>query len=267
MFVGCSLRDVLYKIVLNPKYYPPPLISDVEEAIREVRRKLIELILKQKNSREAANVLDDMLTLKYEEKIASAYYFLTREVRYSKDEAINLIVKVVGPKVEFEKLLPVDEVITNYVIDIIEGDECYPQYPLPLLNHASKIGLIYWDGEKWNTTELGKFLLKLPFIEFVKALLTLETLSEISPENMPVKFLECLNRLLIEKKSYSIDFIINKCGIISNEHYVRSWLTKLHELGVIFINYKENRVETTKYTSPILGDIPYTAILKLITRK
>ena len=79
--------------------------------------------------------------------------------------------------------------IINYVVEIIESEETYSPYPLFLLDYVSELGLVYWDGEKWNITELGKFIHKLLPLELVKVLLALETLLPgTSPNSMPREF-------------------------------------------------------------------------------
>jgi len=74
----------------------------------------------------------------------------------------------------------------------IEGEESYSSYPLFLLDYAGELGLVYWNGEKWNITRLGKFILKLPPLELIKALLTLETLlPKTSPNSMSKSSSSC----------------------------------------------------------------------------
>ena len=264
------LREVLTSIALNPRQYPPPSDIVASEVVKEVRRRFVKLALKHEDSKRLATVLDDVLSLEYHRGVVSAYYYLINELGLDKNEAIELIVKaieVIAGLQRMDHLPPVYRTIIDYVIEIIEGEETYSPYPLFLLDYASELGLVYWDGEKWNITELGRFMLKLPPFELIKALLTLETLLPKTKANcMPREFLQLLRKLFSKSSVYRIEYIVN----ISKAHrpLVYSWLSRLANLGLLSIDYEEQKVKANQFTLQLLEKVldassnPYITILQ-----
>ena len=262
------LREVLANIASNPKQYPPPSNVIAGEIVKEVRRRFVELALRHKDSEYLAFVLDDILSLEYRKGIVSAYYYLINELGLDKNEAIELIVEaieVIANLKNISNLPPVYRTIINYILEIIEDEEIHS--PLFLLDYASELGLIYWDGEKWNITELGRFLLKLPSLELVKALLTLEILLPgISSNSMPKEFLQLLRELFSRSNIHKIEFIINISK--TQRPLVYSWLSRLANLGIFSIDYREQRIRANILTCQLLEQIldinsnPYITILQ-----
>ena len=264
------LREVLASIASNPKQYPPPSDIVANEIVREVRKRFVKLALRHKHSEHLAVVLDDLLSPEYRKGIVSAYYYLTTELGLSKDEAIKLLVEaieVIAGLQRRDHLPPVHRTIIDYVMEIIEGEETYSPYPLFLLDYASGLGLVYWDGEKWNITELGKFMLRLPPFELVKALLTLETLLPgTSPNSMPREFLQLLRELFSRSDTHRIEYIVNASK--ASRPLVYSWLSRLASLGLLSIDYREQRVKANQFTVQLLEKVldtssnPYITILQ-----
>ena len=150
---------------------------------------------------------------------------------------------------------------------IIEGEETYSTYPLFLLDYATELGLVYWDGEKWNITELGKFMLKLPPLELVKALLTLETLLPgTSPNSMPKEFLQLLRELFSRSNIHRIEYIASVSGV--HRSLVYSWLSRLVNLGLLSIDYREGKVKANQFIVQLLEKVldtssnPYITLLQ-----
>ena len=144
--------------------------------------------------------------------------------------------------------------IINYVVEIIESVETYSPYPLFLLDYASELGLVYWDGEKWNITELGKFIHKLLPLELVKVLLALETLLPgTSPNSMPREFLQLLKELFSKSNTHRIEYIAS----VSRAHrpLVYSWLLRLANLGLLSIDYGERKVKANRFTIQLLEKV------------
>ena len=264
------LREVLASIASNPRQYPLPSDIVASEVIREVRKRFVKLALRHKDSERLAVVLDDVLSPEYRKGVVSAYYYLTSELGLDKAEAVELIVEAIevitGLKT-IDHLSPVHRTIIDYVIEIIEGEEIYTPYPLFLLDYASELGLVYWDGEKWNIAELGKFMLRLPPLELVKALLTLETLlPRTSPNSMSREFLRLIRELFSRSNTHRIEYIAD----VSRVHrpLVYSWLSRLANLGLLSIDYRERKVKANQLTLQLLEKVldtssnPYITILQ-----
>ncbi len=151
------LRELLASIASNPRQYPPPLDVVAGEVVREIRKRFVKLALRHRDSRYLAALLDDLLSPEYHKRIVSAYYYLVTELGLSKDEAVELIVEAIEAAMDPQRrahLPPVHRTIIDYIVEIVKGEEAYSSYPLFLLDYASELGLVYWDGEKWNITEL-----------------------------------------------------------------------------------------------------------------
>ncbi len=264
------LREVLASIASNPRQYPPPLDVIANEVVRKVRKRFVKLALRHKDSKYLAAVLDDILSPEYRKGVVSAYYYLTSELGLDKDEAIELIVEaveVIAGLKRIDHLSPIHRTIIDYVMEIIEGEETYAPYPLFLLDYASELGLVYWDGEKWNITELGKFMLKLPPLELVKALLTLETLLPgTTPNSMSKEFLQLLRNSFSKSSIHRIEYIVDRSK--TQRPLVYSWLSRLAKLGLLSIDYREQKVKANQLTLQLLEKIldtdsnPYITILQ-----
>ena len=210
-----ALREVLAKINENPRYYPAPSSILADEVVRAVRRRIVRMAFKYKYEHRIHMILDELLSPNYSRGILSAYYYLIHELGLEKEDAINLIINTFSRMAgleRYETLSPVETVIADYLEEIIEGG--YSLYPLFILDYACELGLIYWDGEKWNLTELGKLMLKLPPYEFTKALLTLEyILSKGTYNCMTHEFLETLRDLFSRSEAHELHVVARTARI------------------------------------------------------
>lgn len=238
------LREILLKVKENPHYYPPPVSTKIDEIVKIVRRRIIQLALRQKNTL-YGGILDDLLSPEYRDGIISAYYYLAHELGFEDRKAINLISRALEMLLDAHKSRSwsSEDIILEYVIEIIDGEDQYSLYPLTILKYASELGLIYWDGEKWNITELGEFLLKLPPLDLVKALLTLEAILSKNTQNcMTIDFMQYLYKLVSSGAEYDmryhIDLIIRELGLTYSHVY--SWLNRLASFGIIQLNRRED---------------------------
>ncbi len=129
-------------------------------------------------------------------------------------------------------------------------------------------------------------MLKLPPLELVKALLTLETLlPRTSPNSMPREFLQLLRELFsrsdyldiregvrvaraIRRYTHRIEFIVNVNVSRVHRPLVYSWLSRLANLGLLSINYREGKVRANQFTLQLLERVldtssnPYITILQ-----
>jgi len=252
-----TLREVLANIALNPKYYPEPLDIVAGEVVREIRKRFVKVALSHKDSESLAVVLDNVLSPDYRRGIVSAYYYLVGELGLDKSKALEMIVKAIEVVVGLRKtsdLPPVHRTIINYVIEIIESEGTYSPYPLSLLDYATELSLVYWDGEKWSITELGKFLLKLPPFEFIKALLTIEILLPKTSFNcMSSEFLQLLRKLFSRSDEHRIEYIVSISK--TPRPLVYSWLSRLANLGLLSIDYREQKVKANQHTFQFLEKV------------
>ena len=265
-----ALREVLASIALGLKQYPPPLDVIANEVLREVRKEFVKLALGQQYSEHLATLLDDLLSPEYRKGIASAYCYLVNEIGLDRDKAVALVIeaiKVTAGLQERRHLPPVHRTIIDYIVEIIEGEETYSSCPLSLLDYASELGLVYWDGEKWNITELGKFMIKLPPLELVKALLTLEILLPATSLNsMSKEFLQLLKGLFSKSNIHRTEYIVAVSG--THGSLVYSWLLRLSGLGLISTDHREGRIKANQFTIQLLEEVldtnsnPYITILR-----
>jgi len=274
-----ALREILAKINENPRYYPAPSNIVADEIIREIRRRIMKEIFQHKDKTRFPDMFDNLLSPilspKYTRGVLSAYYYLTHDLGLDKNNAVNLIVKaleVLTALKPFESLSPLERALIDYLTEIIEGETRYSFYPLSVLDYACELGLIYWDGEKWNITEMGKFMLKLPPYEFVKALLTLETvLSRGSTNCMTYDFIETLKDILSCNNIHRLDFIVKRARV--NFALAYSWLNRLASLGVIRLDHRSKVVKANPHTMCLLesivnrdSNIYFTLIQSIISR-
>ena len=257
-----ALREILMRISEDPEYYPAPLNIIADEIIRKVKQRMVKIALQHKDEPRFSRILDDLLSPTYNRRVLNAYYYLTHELGLEKEQAIDLITKALEVLTELRSLgttPPVEATIIDYLIEIIEGEAYYGSfYPLPVLDYAYELGLIYWDGERWNVTELGRLMLKLPPYEFVKALLTLEiTLSKNSPNCMTYDFIKMLKDIFSHSDSHKLHFIVEnarKRGIHST-FLIHAWLSRLESLGVIRLSYRDRTAKANPHTVHLLETI------------
>ncbi len=275
-----ALKKVLTDVSNDPNYYPPPLDVEATKIIREIRSRFTQLALSYESSVDLANALDSILSPDYRRGMVAGYYYLTRELGLEKGKAIELLVEaleVVFGIRDLRHLLPVHKVIVSYLIKIISGEDVYSLYPLSLIDYVSELNLIYWDGEKWNLTELGKFMLKLPSPELVKALLTLETILPTSSNCMSRAFLKEIRKLL-SRNSMHMHRVTLVENIIAEQlnipqAMIHSWLTRLAELGLVTLMPGDGRLRANKLTPELLDSIlnirtnPYYALLSSLLLK
>ncbi|WP_460024243.1 hypothetical protein [Infirmifilum sp. SLHALR2] len=267
-----DLRKVLAMVDASPKYYPPPHDVEAISVVRDVVSEFTKLALKRKDEPRVAGVLEDVLWREYQRGIKVAYYYLTRELKLEQNKAYAYLVD--APKslagLEPSSSSPVDRVIVDTLVEIIdEGGICAP-YPLYLLEYASELNLIYWDGEKWNLTELGRFMLKLPPLELTKALLTLEALlSRATLYCMTREFLENLEKLLNSlPKGKACAWVIAEDlaeAMGPAPFMVHFWFNRLAKLGVITL--EADKLSANEFTLQLLSLVldpssnPYYSLL------
>ena len=257
-----ALREILARISEDPEYYPAPLDIIADEIVRKIKQRIVKIALQHKREPRFSKILDDLLSPIYNRRVPNAYYYLTHELGLEKEQAIDLITKALEVLTELSSLRtvpPVEATIIDHLIEILEGKSRYGSFhPLPVIDYAYELGLIYWDGERWNITELGRLILKLPPHEFVKALLTLETtLSKNSLNCMTYDFIKMLKDIFSHSDSPRLHFIVENArerGIHST-FLIHTWLSRLESLGVIRLNYRDKTVKANPYTMYLLETI------------
>jgi len=272
-----DIRKVLAIVSIDPKYYPPLHDAEANAVVSDVVSKFTKLALIRETDSRVAATLDDVLWPEYRKRIVIAYYYLTRELKLERKLAEELLMgaleKLAG-LAGAQRLSPVRQVIIDTLVEIIDGEETYAPYPLSLLEYASELNLIYWDGEKWNLTELGKFMLRLPPLELAKALLTLEMLlSRASPNCMTREFLERLKEVfsgIPEGEAVSVwevaENLASEMELPQFPHLItHSWLYRLARLGVVTLKFDKLSANelTLQFLSLVLdpSSNPYHSVL------
>jgi len=268
------LREILTSIANNPHSYPPLSNFDAESVIKEVRSRIVKRLLMHKDATHLEEAMDNILSPNYRKGLISAYYYLVHELGLERDEAVNLLIEALEILVrlkEFTDISPVHRPIVETLIDIIDGVEIYNQQPLSILEYASELGLVYWDGEKWNVTELGRFLLRLPPYEMVKALLTLEiVIPRPSTNRMTIEFLKLLKEMFSRNDTHMTIYIVNSATIRLgiDRSIIYSWLSRLKDMGILF--FKRDRVSTNQFALQLLDKVldiqsnPYYSLLSFV---
>ena len=111
------------------------------------------------------------------------------------------------------------------------------------LNYIEELSLAYWDGDKWQITELGELLLRIPPKHFPEVLLYLETkLSKGTMLCMSKSFIETLYRLSKEKAEISIHELeesMSKCHRL----IIKAWLMRLDAMGLLTFDYMQEKAQ------------------------
>jgi len=253
-----DLRKVLAMVDASPKYYPPPHDVEAISIVRDVLSDFTRLALEHEDESQVARVLEDVLWPEYQRGIMAAYYYLSRELKLEGYDAYVYIMdalrSLAGLKPSSSS--PVHRVIVDTLVEIIDGGGIYAPYPLYLIEYAIELNLVYWDGEKWNLTELGRFMLKLPPLELIKALLTLEALlSRATPYCMTREFLEFLEKLLNslpEDEASEWEIVDNYAEAMGLAPFmVHFWFNRLAKLGVI--TFKADQLSANEFTLQLLS--------------
>ena len=117
-----ALREILAKIRDNPQYYPSPPDVDVDQVVKEVKKRILNIFLQHKDSERFAYMLDDILSPEYHRRLTTAYYYLINELGFTKDRSIELIINSLEVSIGLKQdkdLFPIERTIVDYVIEII----------------------------------------------------------------------------------------------------------------------------------------------------
>jgi hypothetical protein len=262
--LGRVLRTLLSEIRTNPNLYPPP--GAMADVVRKVRAPILDR-LRKSAPQEGARV-EDLLFPLYEKGIMSAYWHLTRELGLEEGEALELTraaVEIAIGITPTASLSDADRVLAEELAEVINSGGVFY-----VLEYASELGLVYFDGERWRVSALGDLILRLPPAEFTKALLTLECLmSKGNPYCMTMDFLGKLADLFSKDKVHRINFISSRTGHAS--FLTREWLLRLASLGLMRLSF-DGRVEVTRLGEIIMREVldpqnPYTRLFEDMIRK
>jgi hypothetical protein len=250
-----GLRELISELRVNPSSYPS--LRELRDIISKVGRSiLMSLQSESKNgSLEAHSIFGRFY---YDVGIASAYLYLTHDLKLDEKMTLEIISRATEVLMGFKSLWDLkrqNRALVEKLVEIIkESGTVY------LLEYASELGVIYYDGERWHVTPLSEFLLKLPPLEMSKALLTLEVvLSRGNIYCMTRDFLERLIFLFSRSKTHRIDFIADMTGY--SRELATCWLERLNSLGIVAFKDEYCRVEITGF-----GEIAMSEVLSAENR-
>ena len=250
-----GLRELISELRVNPSSYPS--LRELRDIINKVGRSiLMSLQSESKNgSLEAHSIFGRFY---YDVGIASAYLYLTHDLKLDEKMTLEIISRATEVLMGFKSLWDLkrqNRALVEKLVEIIkESGTVY------LLEYASELGVIYYDGERWHVTPLSEFLLKLPPLEMSKALLTLEVvLSRGNIYCMTRDFLERLIFLFSRSKTHRIDFIADMTGY--SRELATCWLERLNSLGIVAFKDEYCRVEITGF-----GEIAMSEVLSAENR-
>jgi len=119
------------------------------------------------------------------------------------------------------------------------------------LNYIEELSLAYWDGDKWQITELGELLLRIPPKHLPEALLYLETrLSKGTLLCMNKSFVETLYELSKEKVEIERYELTVKTGL--KYELIRAWLIRMEALGLLTYDRTRGKVQMKQQSLHIL---------------
>jgi hypothetical protein len=258
-----DLRTLLSEIRRDPNLYPP--LGAMADVVRKVRAPILNWL--RKSAPQEGTRVEDLFFPLYEKGIVSAYWYLTKELGLEEEEALKLTraaMEIAIGTMPTAPLSDTDRELAEELADIIDSGGTFYA-----LEYASELGLVYFDGEGWRVSALGDLLLRLPPLEFTKALLTLECLmSKGNPYCMTMDFLRKLADLFSKDKVHKINFISSRTGYV--EFLTRGWLSRLESLGLVRLSF--NRVEVTRLGEIIMREIldpqnPYARLFEDMIRK
>jgi hypothetical protein len=245
-----GLRELISELLFNPSSYPSP--RELKDIIGKVGKSILMSLRSESKNASLETVSIDGWFF-YDAGIALAYLYLTRDLELQEKVALDLITRAVEVAMGFRSPMDLEEgnrAIVERLVEIIkENGTVY------LLEYASELGVIYYDGERWHVTPLGEFLLKLPPLEMAKALLTLEiVLSRGNIYCMTRDFLEQLLFLFSRSKTHMIEFIVERTRY--SRELTTCWLERLNSLGIVAFKDEYRRVEITSF-----GEIAMNGVL------
>jgi hypothetical protein len=269
------LRMLLSEIQSNPRSFPS--LSDLEKIMERVR---MEIIFHLHNiGVSALKPYEIMVSELFEpmsaEGIASVYWYLTVKLNINEQVAMNCIKALIERRYGLSQITSADPaleaLIKEYLEEVLEsgGD-------IAILSYANELGLIYYDGEKWRLSDLGVMLLKLPPIEFAKALLSLEIfLSKRNLYCMTSEFIKKLWELFNKDDMHRIDYIAYMTKYELLEIYY--WLSRLASLGIVNLSKNLSNIERGRITITAMGKNiieqvldprnPYIAFFSMLIKK
>jgi len=122
------------------------------------------------------------------------------------------------------------------------------------LGYIEELSLAYWDGDKWQITELGELLLRIPPKHLPEALLYLETkLSKGTLLCMNKSFVETLYELSKERIEIKIYELVDKTKL--EYGLIRAWLIRMDALGLLTYDRIQGKVQMKRQSPHILRKV------------